>query len=106
MINDLDLTWERGFRRVQLESDSREAINLAKSGCSTNHPLKNLIVMLMERINQRWEDILQPSYIESNAAAHWLAVAAHVVGVDMMILNEPPELKHVLRCDLGLGTRP
>lgn len=44
MILGLDLAWEKGFRRVILESDSRQAIDLIGGGASSEqHPLAELI---------------------------------------------------------------
>jgi ribonuclease HI len=39
----LKLTWERGFRKIKVYSDSLIAIRILKDGCPLTHPHRTLV---------------------------------------------------------------
>lgn len=87
----LDLAWERGFKKVILESDSKQAIGLICDDVLTEHPMADLICETRERIEKHWEVVLRHCYRNENDAANWLATATSRASSGHRILESPPE---------------
>lgn len=69
----LQIAWEKGFRRVILESGSTQVIRLTGDTWMMEHPLVSLIQKINELLNRIWEVSLQHCFQEGNEAANWLA---------------------------------
>lgn len=96
----LDLAWEKGFKRVILESDSRQAINLIGRGILTEHPLVELVQRIREKLDRDWEIVLNHCLRNANAAADWLGSTATRRSGGRRVLEETPEeLRAIVRRD-------
>jgi ribonuclease HI len=78
----LKLTWERGFRKIKVYSDSLIAIRLLKDACPLTHPHRTLVGNEHQiRQNERsvdWIHVLR----EANQAADRLAKRELSLNVD------------------------
>lgn len=100
ILKGLELAWEKGFRRVIMESDSNEAVGLVCNVCPTIHPLAPLIQRTKEMMGKNWEVRMRHCFREENAAANWLANEAARSNGRMVFLEAAPEgLAHVIQKD-------
>lgn len=72
----LDLAWNRGCRRVALESDSKEALSLIRRRDQKNHPLEALIQKIREILRRDWEVKLEHGLREGNMVTNHLVSSA------------------------------
>lgn len=86
----LKLLWGRGFWRVALESDLKEALNRIFSRKPSN--LDPLIHEIHGLLNNDWEVTLNHNLREANVVANWLAASALAVNPGLQVLNSPPEM--------------
>lgn len=66
----LDLAWKTDIRRLFIESDSSEALNLVRNGCAADHPRTDLVNGIREFLSRKWEVSLRSIFREANGAAH------------------------------------
>ena len=68
----LNLTWDKGFRKVVLESDSRVVIGLINGESVRVDRNFNLIMQIKNILGRDWEVIILHVYREANCVAYWL----------------------------------
>lgn len=95
--------WWKGFRRVEVESDSIEAIDLVKEGCAENHPSADLTKEIKRWLNKNWEVRIISCFREETRVAHGLATAVTATNSSNQTFDDSPEvILGELRRDLGL----
>ena len=67
------MTWDRGFRKVILESDSRVVVGLIKGESERVDNNFNLIMQIKSMLGRDWEVEIFHVYREANCVADWLA---------------------------------
>ena len=67
------MTWDRGFRKVTLESDSRVVIGLINGESVRVDRNFNLIMQIKKKLGRDWEVSILHVYREANCVADWLA---------------------------------
>lgn len=103
ILKGLELAWERRFRRLVVESDSRETIDLIGRRRVTTHPLDPLIQQVLNFVNKDWEVMFKHTYREGNKAAHRLALSARESEYGWSVMETPPEeVRLLLQKDLKL----
>ncbi|XVE56819.1 hypothetical protein DITRI_Ditri04bG0041400 [Diplodiscus trichospermus] len=96
----LKFAWDRGNRKVLLESDSAAAVEILKKAPSFQNSNRALIESCSALINGDWDCKVCPIRREENLCANWLA--AHVEGCQMglsIIYSPPLELIPLLEDD-------
>ena len=68
-----DLVWEKGYRRVYCESDSKEAIHLIFSVNCHSHVYQSMIVDIQHWLRKNWDVELIHVLREANSCADFLA---------------------------------
>lgn len=103
MDQGLDLAWEKGYRRVILETDVRQALNLINGENLMDYPLVNLVQRIRERINQDWEVVLKHCLRNANTEEDWLASTAMKVRSGRHELSYPSgELWRIIQNDCSI----
>ena len=89
----LQLTWDKGFRKVILESDSSVAIGLINGNRVSMDRNYNIIMQIKDILGRDWEVKTLHVYREANSVVDWLAnygLTRDVVDMDSDVLAGPP----------------
>lgn len=100
----LNLAWEKGFRKVVIESDSEAAISLVKMGDVKSHPLGGLIQDCKVLIGRFWDCQISHTFREGNTSADFLAGLGSAQSERCIYwVNPPQELCPIVFADM-VGT--
>ncbi|CAI0429574.1 unnamed protein product [Linum tenue] len=101
----LQLAWERGYRKVAVQTDSSTAISLIHSA-ETAHPHYTLVAYIRRLMEREWEVSLSHVFRESNFVADHLASVGHSLAIGTHMVDFPgAELRYWLYFDtLGVQT--
>ena len=106
----LHMTWDRGFRKVVLESDSRVVVEIIKGDTMRVDRNYNLIMQIRGLMGREWEVKMIHVYREANFVADWLAnfgLTRYVLERGANIITDPPSgLYSLLYYDLIRSTIP
>ncbi|XVE79323.1 hypothetical protein DITRI_Ditri14bG0049000 [Diplodiscus trichospermus] len=104
VIHRLQSAWEKGFRKIILQSDSRSVVNSLKSGISSSLKVKNLLEVAQNLMKREWAVSVTHVYREGNKVTDILAKMAllHDRGI-RDLCDRPEETKLALLHD-SLGT--
>ncbi|CAI0451814.1 unnamed protein product [Linum tenue] len=78
-LRGLQMAWDSGHRRVELQLDSTTAISLLSPGSPTNHQHANLVIQFRELLGRDWEVVIRHIYREANFLADCLAHKGHLL---------------------------
>ncbi|CAI0419974.1 unnamed protein product [Linum tenue] len=78
-LRGLQMAWDSGHRRVELQLDSITAISLLSPGSPTNHQHANLVIQFRELLGRDWEVVIRHIYREANFLADCLAHKGHLL---------------------------
>ncbi|KAK0586532.1 hypothetical protein LWI29_008529 [Acer saccharum] len=92
ILEGLNLVWQRGFRRVIVESDSKIAVDLLNNPAPTLHPLLSIIQACQSFFEYDWSCFILYVFRESNRVADRLASLGHSLDLGSTIFNSPPPL--------------
>ncbi|KAK9136201.1 hypothetical protein Syun_015531 [Stephania yunnanensis] len=99
----LKLAWQRGFRKILLESDSQTAIQFLTSEIGDSNPLAPLVNECLDLLELDWW--VRPQHVlrEGNRAADHLAnMGAALDNLDILVLDvPPPSLGSILTADVS-----
>ncbi|CAN1280519.1 Putative ribonuclease H protein At1g65750, partial [Linum perenne] len=77
VVPGLQLAWDRGFRKVQLQTDSQCAVLLLQSDDHADHIHATTIQRAQELLRRDWEVRITHVFRESNHVADHLANRGH-----------------------------
>ena len=104
------LTWDKGFRKVVLESDSRVAVGFITGDNVRVDKNYNLIMQIKNMVSREWEVEILHVYREANCVADWLAnfgLTRELLDRGADIITDPPSgLYTLLYYDLIGSTVP
>ncbi|CAN1788050.1 Putative ribonuclease H protein At1g65750, partial [Linum perenne] len=91
VVSGLQLAWDRGYRKVQLQIDSQCAVLLLQSDDRTDHLHATTIRHARELLRRDWEVRIRHVYRESNHVADHLANRGHScpIGFHCIELSDP-----------------
>uniref|UniRef100_A0A6N2L8Y9 RNase H type-1 domain-containing protein n=1 Tax=Salix viminalis TaxID=40686 RepID=A0A6N2L8Y9_SALVM len=69
---ELQLTWEKGFRKVILESDSKVVVGIINEDNMKVDRNYNLVMQIKDMLGRDWEVRTIHIYREANCVADWL----------------------------------
>ncbi|KAF7815217.1 ribonuclease H [Senna tora] len=52
ILTALEIAWNKGLKKIMVESDSQKAIKLIQDDCDRNHPLAFMINEIKEQIRE------------------------------------------------------
>jgi len=87
----LVIAWERGFRRVELEVDSKLVVGFLQTGVTEMHPLSFLVRLCHGFISRDWLVRVTHVYREANRLADGLANYAFSLDFGFLSLDVCPE---------------
>ncbi|KAK8478191.1 hypothetical protein V6N11_020183 [Hibiscus sabdariffa] len=90
----LQYVWRRGYCRVIIESDCREAICCVTNGDVA--PMVNGLVVIREWLQPSWEVKVNHIFRQSNMVVDWLAKALRDHKVRTVFFEKPPDGIHTL----------
>ncbi|RYR53791.1 hypothetical protein Ahy_A06g029039 [Arachis hypogaea] len=69
----LEIAWKKGFRRIELETDSQAAVNLMENPPKRHPTLTRPIRRIKELLNRNWQVRIRHIYREANQLADGIA---------------------------------
>ncbi|PNX98086.1 ribonuclease H [Trifolium pratense] len=90
MLTTLQLAWDKGFRLVNLESDSMLAVSLVVKGCPPTHPCYSIVALINCLKMRDWQVSVNHIYRQANQVAIWLAGFAIKLPTGIHYLSSPP----------------
>ncbi|XVF08934.1 hypothetical protein REPUB_Repub07fG0047500 [Reevesia pubescens] len=86
----IKFTWDRGYRKVLVESDSITAVEFLKKAPSQPNSNRVLIERCIELLSRKWDCKVYTIQREKNLCANWLATHVEGCSLGMSIINVPP----------------
>ncbi|KAL8162024.1 hypothetical protein V2J09_013513, partial [Rumex salicifolius] len=90
ILSGLRLAWERGYRRVCLNTDSQLAVLLLNKPVDQCHPLSSLLISVASFLRRDWEIQFRHIFREGNRVADALATLAFDFPVGITCFVSPP----------------
>ncbi|CAN1808083.1 Putative ribonuclease H protein At1g65750 [Linum perenne] len=101
VVEGMSLAWEKGIRRLRIQSDSAMAVSLLSKDSHNNHQFAALVERFKDLIARDWEVTIEHIYREANMAADFLANAGHGLELGTTVFSvHCIELLHWLHYDL------
>ncbi|KAJ8768128.1 hypothetical protein K2173_021068 [Erythroxylum novogranatense] len=91
----LTLAWDRGYRRIVVESDSQDVVTLVLTSCPHSHPMFLLVEDIRTLLARDWCCSLQHIFREANHCADFLAKQAPGL---RLLLQDDQRSVAFLRC--------
>ena len=91
IYHGLLLCWSRGFRRVELESDSLVAVKKVQSIQDVTGQYVGLLSAIQELLSRDWHCSIRHVHREANACADWMATHFDSVPLGLHTFEDPTE---------------
>ncbi|KAF7811558.1 ribonuclease H [Senna tora] len=91
IFDGLDLLSSRGFKTIELDSDSSTAIALLTSVVDESHPCYPLIHHIKRMLERHWVVVLKHVYRESNKVADFMARMGHSLPLCFHVFESVPQ---------------
>ncbi|CAN1808121.1 Putative ribonuclease H protein At1g65750, partial [Linum perenne] len=106
IIEGMKIAWDKGVRRLCIQTDSQAAVSLLCSTEGREHRHSSLVDQFSELRSRDWEVTIHHIYREANCAADYLANLGHSVDLGTHVCQFPDNtLLYWLRYDLiGVST--
>ncbi|CAN0881249.1 Putative ribonuclease H protein At1g65750 [Linum grandiflorum] len=104
VVTGLQIAWERGYRRVRVQLDSRAAFQLLLGDGELTHQHSSEVASFREMLDRDWLIKVEHIYREGNRAADYLAALGHSLslGVHFISVIDPILSLHILYDMLGI----
>lgn len=101
ILKGLEIMWERGWRRVMVESDSRMTVAIIKGQKEASHTQLPFIMEIHDFLRKEWEIKVAHVCREANSVADRLAskAASSTVGLQTWDYLVPDFVAEVVRVD-------
>lgn len=90
VFKGLMLAWDRGFRKVLVESESIVAVGCLKRTLDATDPIRDLIDCCIKLIKHYWDCKINLISREANLCANWLVTHFEDYPLGCTLLNSPP----------------
>ncbi|KAK3211028.1 hypothetical protein Dsin_015734 [Dipteronia sinensis] len=90
LFEGLKFVWETGFRKVEVESDSKVIVELLLKKIDLKHPIFSLINSYKKMIDSDWCCKVCHVYRESNRLVDCLASLGHYLNPGIVFFENPP----------------
>ncbi|CAN1805433.1 hypothetical protein LINPERHAP1_LOCUS24272, partial [Linum perenne] len=77
LVYKLQLAWDEGHKKVELQSDSRAAIALIQTNGHPDHQHLVEVLTIRRLLVRNWEAKIQHCYREGNKSPDFLACIGH-----------------------------
>ncbi|XP_057432510.1 uncharacterized protein LOC130725282 [Lotus japonicus] len=85
------MAWDRGYRVVECQSDSMNAVRLIESTPPSGHVFASLVWDIKDLLSRPWEVLLKHTLREGNACADFLTKHGADQQGDLVVVEEPPQ---------------
>ncbi|KAL5817729.1 hypothetical protein ACOSQ3_026107 [Xanthoceras sorbifolium] len=100
LLKGLKAAWDRGFRRVMVETDSMAVVEVLKKRAAANHPVFGLLNQCHNLLNdENWRCNLVHIFRECNRVADMLSNMGKDMDLGLCFFEEPPQM--VMKSFLG-----
>ena len=99
IYSGLQLVWDKGFRKVVLESDSRVVVGLINGESVRVDRNYNILMQIKNMLGRDWEVVIVHVYREANCVADWLAnfgLTRDLLDRGADIITDPPAGLYIL----------
>ncbi|CAN1770919.1 Putative ribonuclease H protein At1g65750 [Linum perenne] len=106
IIDGMHLAWEKGVRKLVIQTDSRAAVAILLNDSNRTHRHASIVEQFTSLKNRDWEVSIHHIYREANFAADYMANLGHdlVLGTHVFMYPDA-KLLYWLRYDLmGVST--
>ncbi|XVF33779.1 hypothetical protein REPUB_Repub18cG0000300 [Reevesia pubescens] len=86
----LSLSWDKGYRKVELETDSMVAVQKIKANGNNGDPNVNLIHSIKYLLQRDWLCSIKHTHREANYSADWMATHFDHLSLGLHIFDSPP----------------
>ncbi|CAN1824587.1 Putative ribonuclease H protein At1g65750 [Linum perenne] len=101
IVDGMGIAWDKGVRKLGIQSDSASEIKLLTDASWNNHQHLSLVRQFQEMLTWNWEVSIEHIYREANKAADFLANSGHDLDLGITVFLSPcNELLNWLRYDL------
>lgn len=104
ILGGLSLAWDRGFRKVILESDSQLVVNMLSKPIATCHPLSSLVLQYNGFLRWNWSIQIHHVFREANFVADSLATFAFSFPIGFHVLFDPLEANFLIVTKNPIGS--
>ncbi|CAI0392378.1 unnamed protein product [Linum tenue] len=80
-VQGLQVAWDEGYRRVQLQLDSQVAVKLLQEKDNRDHAQVGVMSRAQELLSKQWEVEVHHIYREGNKCADFLANLGHTFDI-------------------------
>ncbi|KAL5818299.1 hypothetical protein ACOSQ4_022141 [Xanthoceras sorbifolium] len=84
------LCWKAGFKKIIVESDSKEAVDLINTNSNDNSPFLSIILGCKKLLEGDWSCSIIHTFREANRVADRLAKIGHTLKLGVTIFQVPP----------------
>ncbi|CAN1165012.1 Putative ribonuclease H protein At1g65750 [Linum perenne] len=101
IIEGMSLAWDKGVRRLCIQTDSKAAVSILAKVDNLNHRHASLVEQFHALKNRDWEVSIHHIFREANCAADYLANLGHTLDMGLHVFSFPDSsLLYWLRYDL------
>ncbi|CAN1819377.1 Putative ribonuclease H protein At1g65750 [Linum perenne] len=101
IIEGMKLAWDKGIRRLFIQTNSKATVSLLSSNDGRMHQHASLVEQFINLRNCEWEVMIQYIYCEANSSADHLANLGHSVDLGTHVCQIPGNtVLYWLRYDL------
>ncbi|XVF16288.1 hypothetical protein REPUB_Repub10bG0018300 [Reevesia pubescens] len=87
----LHLCWDLGYKSVELETNSMQAVNKITTTPSKYDTNGNLLVAIQDIMKRNWQCIVKHVYRKANTCVDWMAKNAASFIHTLQVFEEPPQ---------------
>ncbi|RZB90460.1 putative ribonuclease H protein [Glycine soja] len=100
ILHGLNLSWDKGFRNIQCESDSKLALQLISEGRNSLHPYASIIQKIQDFKLLHWDLHFNHTFREGNMCADELAKTGSSLQCNLQVFNGcPPFITQLVLAD-------
>ncbi|CAN0899108.1 Putative ribonuclease H protein At1g65750 [Linum grandiflorum] len=89
IVDGLQLAWNLGIRRIQVQSDSMAAIDILAKDLDLDHQHAALVLQFKEFCSRQWEVHLSHIYREAHNATDYLVNLGHSLTYGLHFFDYP-----------------
>ncbi|CAN1319812.1 Putative ribonuclease H protein At1g65750 [Linum perenne] len=89
IVDGMAIAWEKGIRKLRIQTDSQLAVKLLLSEENINHQHSSLVHTFQEFKARNWEITIEHVYREANNAADFLANMGHDLDLGISMFSFP-----------------
>ncbi|KAF7806413.1 heat shock 70 kDa protein-like [Senna tora] len=82
--------WDKGFRKIQIESDNSVIMKIVQFEHGSPHPLRYILLRIKDLVQRDWHVEFKHVFREGNRVADCMAFHAHSMALGLNVFIDPP----------------